>query len=299
MRESVIIYSTCPGCASPEIHPALHAIDYTVSKEEFAIWHCDNCTLRFTQGVPGIDAIQDYYRADSYISHTNTRKGLINQLYHLVRKKTLNDKRLLIRSAVKMKSGSILDIGAGTGAFVRHMQVHGWEAAGLEPDAKAREQALSQHGVQLRPVNQLTLLQDQSFDAISMWHVLEHVHDLQGTLSQLKRIIRPEGYVFIAVPNYTSYDARFYKNFWAAYDTPRHLYHFSPDAMRFLLHQQGLQLHAIQPMWFDSFYVSLLSEKYKTGRSNLIGGFYRGAISNLKALVNREQYSSLIYVIGL
>ncbi len=149
MNEPVINYDACPGCGSPQIQSVLGTIDYTVTKKQFEIWQCGVCSLRFTQHVPAAEAIHDYYRSDTYISHTNTKKGLINQLYHLVRKRTLSGKRKLIVSSTKIKSGSLLDIGAGTGAFVRHMQQSGWLVTGLEPDENAREQALVHHGVKL------------------------------------------------------------------------------------------------------------------------------------------------------
>ncbi|HLK28432.1 MAG TPA: class I SAM-dependent methyltransferase [Puia sp.] len=222
----------------------------------------------------------------------------MNRLYHFVRKLTLADKRRLILSVTRLENGKLLDIGAGTGAFVDHMQSNGWQTIGLEPDEAARKNAKELHKVNLLPPEAFSRFPADSFDVVTMWHVLEHVHNLHDYIEQLKNIIKPDGRIFIAVPNYECYDASFYKNFWAAYDVPRHLYHFSEEAMFQLLKKHGLKLHATRPMWYDSFYISLLSEKYKMQKRNSIRGIFIGLISNLKAFVDKEKCSSLIYIIG-
>lgn len=297
-QEKLIHYQTCPSCNSTDIAEALTARDYTVSQKIFSIWECSNCTLRFTQGVPDEGSIGPYYRSEDYISHTNTRKGLVNSLYHMVRKQTLSDKRRLLSSATRMKHGKLLDIGAGTGAFVAHMKDNDWDVTGLEPDDKARAIALSENKVQLLPASDLYSLAPDSYDAITLWHVLEHVHDLHTYIGQLARLLKKEGRIFVAVPNYTSYDAAVYDGAWAAYDVPRHLYHFSPDAMESLLAGHGLQLQVTRPMWYDSFYISMLSEKYLKGKSNTAKAVFIGLISDFKAFVDKSRCSSLIYVIG-
>ena len=292
-------YITCPSCHSDQLQPALSAVDQTVSHETFSIWQCGNCGLRFTQDVPDAGAIGRYYQSDNYISHSNTSKGLVNRLYHLVRKQTLSDKYRLIGSATRTRQGKLLDIGAGTGAFVGYMQEKGWEVTGLEPDETARRVALADHRVELLEMDQLFDLPPDSFDAITLWHVLEHVHDLHPYLERLKTLVRRSGRIFIAVPNYTCYDAEVYQAFWAAYDVPRHLYHFSPDAMETLLNRHGLQLQYSQPMWFDSIYISMLSEKYRGGgHGNTVKAVMTGLVSNMKAFINKSRCSSLIYVIS-
>jgi SAM-dependent methyltransferase len=285
-------------CSSTEIAEALTARDHTVSQKIFSIWECSGCTLRFTQDVPDAPSIGVYYQSENYISHTNTRKGFVNSLYHAVRKQTLSDKRRLICSATRMKEGKLLDIGAGTGAFAAHMKENGWDITGLEPDENAREIGLSQNDVQLLPMSEFYSLPPESYDAITLWHVLEHVHDLHPYIGQLARLLKKDGRIFIAVPNYTSHDAAVYGGFWAAYDVPRHLYHFSPDAMEDLLVRHGLQLQVTRPMWYDSFYISMLSEKYRNGKGNIVGAVWTGFISNVKAFVDKSRCSSLIYVIG-
>lgn len=296
---SVIHYTSCPACHSLLITPVLTAEDHTVSHETFAIWQCNQCGLRFTQDVPDTAGIGPYYRADSYISHTNTNKGLVNRLYHLVRHQTLSDKYRLIISATRTRQGQLLDIGAGTGAFVSYMKSKGWEVTGLEPDETARAVARTDHRVQLLEMDNLFTLPADSFHAITLWHVLEHVHDLHACLDRLREMLRRSGRIFIAVPNYTSYDAGVYKELWAAYDVPRHLYHFSPDAMRTLLSQHGLRLQYFEPMWYDSIYVSMLSEKYRAqGRGNAVKAAAIGFFSNFRAFIDKSRCSSLIYVVA-
>jgi 2-polyprenyl-3-methyl-5-hydroxy-6-metoxy-1,4-benzoquinol methylase len=292
----MIVYSSCPNCGNTDIHKVLSAKDYTVSGEQFEIWECKNCTQRFTQNIPGTDAIGKYYQSEEYISHSDTKKGFVNSLYHSVRKRTLRQKRKLIESNTKKKTGIILDVGAGTGAFLSTMKNAGWNCSGVEPDETARKNAKDLYDISLKEAKELFLLPNESFDAITLWHVLEHVHELHSYVEQLKNLLATHGKLFIAVPNYTSADAKIYGEYWAAYDVPRHLYHFSPKAMKILLNAHGLELESTQPMWFDSVYVSLLSEKYKTGKSNTAKAFMNGMMSNVETLFNKTKCSSLIYI---
>lgn len=294
----MIVYRQCPVCESAGIHKVITAKDFTVSGETFEIWQCGHCSLRLTQNVPEQAEIGRYYRSENYISHTESSKGLINSLYLQVRKITLRTKKKLVEEQTGVRKGYILDVGAGTGAFLHYMRDHGWNIEGLEPDTGAIERARSQHNVELRPSQEIYHLPSHTFDAITLWHVLEHVHDLNGYMQQLKRLVKPAGKVFIAVPNYTSVDAEKYGGSWAAYDVPRHLYHFSPASMQELTMRHGFLIQKTEPMWFDSFYVSMLSEKYRGSGSGFIGGFLTGLRSNSKALSNPRRASSLIYVLS-
>lgn len=292
-----LIY-VCPVCKNVHTHLVLKIKDHSVSGEFFDVYECDHCHLRFTQNAPVENLMGPYYQSDNYISHSNTRKGLVNQLYHLVRQRTLASKYHLIKKTTGLSQGAHLDIGAGTGAFVQYMNEHGWKSQGIEPDEKAREKAMEHHQTRLLPGPALETIEAESFNAISLWHVLEHVHDLYPYLDRIRKILKPSGLAFIAVPNYTSYDAMKYKENWAAYDVPIHLYHFSPPSMKYLLKEAGFKLVQTIPMWYDSFYISLLSEKYAGNHSVLLKGFLSGAISNLKAISDKEKCSSLIYVAG-
>lgn len=292
----LVHYTNCPVCDSSQLRTVLSIGDHSVSNENFLLVECDQCTLRITQDVPKADAIAPYYKSENYISHTNTNKGLVNQLYRQVRKITLFEKKKLIQQLTGLSTGKLLDMGSGTGAFAGYMKHAGWQVTGLEPDEGARKVAYQEFGVVLSDTSSFYELAPAQFEVITLWHVLEHVHDLQLYMQQLKKLLKPQGKLFIAVPNYTSGDARYYGTHWAAYDVPRHLYHFSPAAMRSLLAKNQLTLETIRPMWFDSFYVSLLSSTYKTGKMQLLLSLRRGLLSNLKAWKDRERCSSLIYV---
>jgi SAM-dependent methyltransferase len=293
-----IHYTACPVCGSATIRDVLKAKDFTVSHESFTITECSKCSLRFTQEVPDAASISPYYKSEDYISHTNTAKGLINRLYQFVRKRTLVQKRKLIEKKTGARKGHLLDVGSGTGAFVQHMQQQGWQVTGLEPDSDARKMASTSNGVELTDISQFYQLPASSFDAITLWHVLEHVHDLHPYVQQLKKFLKPNGKLFIAVPNYTSKDAAIYKEYWAAYDVPRHLYHFSPASLQVLMEKNGLTLQQCIPMWYDSFYISMLSSRYKNGKTNFPAAFLNGLRSNVKAAGDVKKCSSVIYVIG-
>lgn len=294
---NVITYSECPVCNSTNIKEVLRAKDYTVSKEIFPIWHCNDCTCRFTQNVPAAEDIGAYYQSAAYVSHSDTKKGVINKLYHTVRNYTVQKKKQLIEKLSRRKKGSLLDVGSGTGAFAAIMQEAGWNVSGLEPDATARENALKNHQLQLQTLDALFSFNDKQFDVITLWHVLEHVHERHKYIETFHRILKDDGTLIIAVPNYTSYDAQVYKEFWAAYDVPRHLYHFSPAAMKQLMQQHNFKVVQCKPMWFDGFYVAMLSEQYKTGHTNFIRAVWNGFASNAKAMGNAGKCSSVIYVV--
>jgi len=269
--------------------------DHAVTQEVFSLLECNACRLRLTQDAPSSQAIAPYYDFEDYISHTNTRKGGIHQLYQWVRRFTLRQKRRMVESRIGRSSGHLLDLGSGTGAFAAVMQKSGWQVTAIEPDEGARKVALEQFGVSALEATALYQLPHHHFDVITLWHVLEHMHDLQQVISQLRQLLKPDGQLFIAVPNYTSYDAHAYGEHWAAYDVPRHLYHFSPGAMRSLLTAQQLMITDTLPMWFDSVYVALLSTKYKFGRANYLHALWTGLLSNFKTLADKERCSSLIY----
>ena len=291
-----IHYNSCPVCDSKEINPLLTIKDFSVSKESFVLWQCSVCSLRFTQDVPNENNIAPYYKSPDYISHTNTDKGFINKTYQKVRDYTLQQKAKLIIGQTKVERGNMLDIGSGTGAFLNLMKQKGWQVKGVEPDEDARKLANKLYNLQVDEPASLDNIPSSFFDAITLWHVLEHVHQLHDYVEQLKRLLKQKGRIFIAVPNYQSRDSGIYRSYWAAYDVPRHLWHFSKTSIKLLFAKQGMELIKILPMKFDSFYVSLLSEKYKTGKMNFIGGFLTGLKSNIKAARNFE-YSSHIYVI--
>jgi 2-polyprenyl-3-methyl-5-hydroxy-6-metoxy-1,4-benzoquinol methylase len=244
-----------------------------------------------THPQPKLENLGRYYESDDYISHTDGKRSLFEKLYHAVKQKALRDKvKLIEKWHIK---GKLLDIGAGTGDFLVEAKKAGWDITGTEPSEKAKSIAVNK-GVSF--IDSIQEIKDNSFDVITMWHVLEHVPDVNEQIMELKRILKPDGVIVIAVPNFKSYDAKYYGAYWAAYDVPRHLWHFSKTAINKLFAGENMELVKVEPMKFDSFYVSLLSEKYKTGEMSFIKGFMIGLRSNLKATKNFE-YSSHIYII--
>jgi 2-polyprenyl-3-methyl-5-hydroxy-6-metoxy-1,4-benzoquinol methylase len=290
---STIHYKACPICASESIGKLYVAKDYTVSGESFEVWRCATCSGGFTQNVPDAATIGPYYAAESYVSHTDSEKGFINNVYHKVRRFSLLTKKKLVLHLVHKPTGTLLDIGAGTGAFVHTMQTAGWQVTGLEPDATAAKQALLKYNIQLQPAEHIYTLGSHQFDAITMWHVLEHVHDLHGYFKRFAELLQPSGILVIAVPNYTSTDAKIYAQNWAALDTPRHLYHFSPASMELLANKHGFKLVTKKAMWFDAFYVAMLTEQHNGG--SFVKAILVGLWANLTALLDVNKCSSVIY----
>ncbi len=291
----MVHHENCPVCKSSDIESSLLVKDFSVSGKEFAVWTCQVCSLRFTQDAPIIEEIGDYYQSEQYISHTDSRQGIIHKLYHLVRTYTLQKKRALIRRVSGRTAGNVLDIGCGTGGFLNVMKDAGWNTVGLEPNETARKTAASK-GLDVYNSDDLFTLK-QKFQVITMWHVLEHVHELHRYMNRIATLLEQEGVFIVAVPNYTANDQLAYQQYWAAYDVPRHLYHFSPGSMKTLAEKHGFTIEKMLPMWFDSFYVSMLSEKYRSGSVNYLSAFFNGLASNVSAIGNTQKCSSIIYVL--
>lgn len=274
------------------IQTKLTVKDHSVSGEFFELRYNESLDLLVTHPQPDESQLSRYYESEDYISHTDGKRSIFERAYHFVKNIALKNKLDLIGSMHDGK-GLLLDIGAGTGDFLNAAIKGGWQAIGIEPSQKAKSIAIGK-GVPF--AENLEQLESRSFDVITMWHVLEHVPNLEQQITELKRLIKPTGTILIAVPNFKSYDAQHYGAFWAAYDVPRHLWHFSKTAIRKLFGQQDLELVKILPMKFDAFYVALLSEKYKHGRMNYASAILTGLKSNWKAHHTKE-FSSHIYVI--
>tara|TARA_B110000503_G_scaffold69835_1_gene108803 strand:+ start:31958 stop:32815 length:858 start_codon:yes stop_codon:yes gene_type:complete len=270
--------------------PPLSCKDYTVSGDCFELTTNKEYEMLVTAPLPV--NLEKYYKSAAYISHTDSKKTCFDKVYHTVKNYALHQKLSLLNS-FETSEKSVLDVGAGTGDFLNVCKKNDWTILGIEPSAAARAIAKKKE-VFLKA--ELSEIKNQKFDVISLWHVLEHVEHLKDTIKTLQGLLKPGGRIVVAVPNYKSYDAQFYKEYWAAYDVPRHLWHFSQKSIHKLFSEVEMTVAQILPMKFDSYYVSLLSEKYKKGKLNLIAGFYRGLVSNLKAKTTSE-YSSLIYVI--
>lgn len=272
------------------LKPFLTCKDYTVSGKKFQVKFNEDYQMLVTTPVP--ENLENYYESENYISHTDSKKTVLDKVYQKVKNVALQQKLKLINSFDTPKK-NVLDVGAGTGDFLKHCSNNKWNVLGVEPSLKARDIA-HKKGIYLK--DNLYKIENTSFDVITLWHVLEHVKDLKTYIKKLKALLKEDGYLVIAVPNYKSYDAKFYKEHWAAFDVPRHLWHFSQKAIQKLFTEVQMEVVQTKPMKFDAYYVSLLSEKYKSQKMNPIKAFYNGFRSNLKAKQNSE-YSSLIYVI--
>jgi SAM-dependent methyltransferase len=270
----------------------LNVIDHSVSKETFDLYYDQDLDMLITSPQPSPENLGKYYESTDYISHTDSKRSLFEKAYHFVKGIALKNKLNLINNCNATK-GNLLDIGAGTGDFLLTAKQNGWNTIGVEPSEKAKGIAINK-GIQFSDSTQE--LESHSFDVITMWHVLEHVPNLEIQIKELKRLVKPNGTIIIAVPNYKSYDANYYGKFWAAFDVPIHFWHFSKKAIQLLFEKENLKLEKVLPMKFDSFYVSLLSEKYKNGKMNYLKAIWIGLVSNWKAKSSLE-YSSHIYVL--
>jgi len=286
---------SCPLCGSKNQNNFITCKDHAVSKEDFTVVKCADCNFHFTNPRPHERSLNQYYESDDYVSHKNESTNLINRIYKFARMFTLNSKLKLISKF--STSGKLLDIGCGTGHFLEVCKKAGFITTGVEPSSLAREKAQTKNlGNVHADISDLSS-DRKAYDVITLWHVLEHIPDLPKFTEQLTGLLSKKGVLFIAVPNIESYDAKYYKEFWAAYDLPRHLYHFDQKTMLKYLNINGLKLIRTIPMKLDSYYVSLLSEKYKNdGKSNYIQSVIKGFKSNTSAVQNDNNFSSLIYI---
>jgi SAM-dependent methyltransferase len=286
----------CPVCDENEFSTFLTCTDFFVSGEEFQIKQCKSCGFKITENIEDEESIGPYYQSENYVSHSNTTKGIINAVYHQVRKYMLGRKRRLVEKSSALRKGHILDVGTGTGFFLNEMKEYGWQVTGIEKSEEARKFAKSEFNLDNLPTEELFKLKEKEYDIVSLWHVLEHIHLLNENMDAFFRLLKNDGKLIIAVPNNDSYDAKHYKEFWAAYDVPRHIWHFAPSQMQKLGEKHGFKLISLKTMPFDSFYVSMLSEKYKKQKGAFLKGVFHGKISWLGSIINRAKCSSVIYV---
>lgn len=286
----------CPVCDNDNFLLFITCTDFFVTGEEFRLKKCSNCGFIITENIEDEANIGRYYQSEEYISHSNTSKGLVNALYHQVRNYMLGRKRRLAGKAAGVQNGRVLDIGTGTGYFLNEMKRFGWKVTGTEKSAEARDFAKKEFNLDIKEPDELFRMHKNTFHVITLWHVLEHIHKLDENMKTFSQLLKPEGKLIIAVPNPTSYDARHYREFWAAYDVPRHIWHFGPEQMKQFGEKYGFRLAQTATMPFDSFYVSLLSEKYKKSKTAFVRGMFHGTISWLKSLANKKRCSSVVYI---
>lgn len=291
-----ITINNCPICNSSDIVNTFNTVDHFSTKEIFPIYDCSNCGFRFTNNFPSDDIIGRYYDSPDYISHSDTKKGVVNLLYHFFRKQMLRKK---VNMVSKYTLGArLLDIGSGTGYFLNIAKERSYQVTGIEKDSKAREYAITSFGLDVKDEHSLWGIESESFDVVTLWHVLEHMNNLNEVVSKIKSILKPDGVMILALPNHKSHDAKIFKEYWAAYDVPRHLWHFTPDTVEKLLSKHQFEIIKQKTMPLDAFYISMLSAKYR-GSGALIQylqACYFGSIGYLRSLSDTSRSSSVIYI---
>ncbi len=282
----------CPVCSSKELSAYITTKDYFFTQEEFTLSKCDNCNFVFTNPIP--KELGKYYETTNYLSHNTSDNGAIGKLYNKLRNINIKRKYKLVSSY--NAKGSILDIGCGTGELLKFFKENNWNVTGVEPNDTARAFTKSNYKIEINEEDKLDQFEANSFNVITMWHVLEHVPDLNKRINQISNLLKKDGTIFIALPNLDSPDSKKYKKYWSALDVPRHLYHFTQNTFTELISKHNMKLIHAEPMKFDAYYVSMLSEKHLQNSMYLPSAFITGLISNLKAR-KKNNYSSMIYVV--
>jgi SAM-dependent methyltransferase len=293
----MIHHNTCPLCTGTKITRFQTCTDHFVSKEVFDIFKCENCGFLITQDIPNESEAGRYYESDDYISHSDSKKGITEKIYQFIRRFMLLRKKNLINKITGLSSGSILDIGSGTGHFLSTMKTAGWDIKGIEINEKARKYAAAQFYIDTLSPEKINTLPLKSFDCITLWHVLEHFYDPFGFMEEIAGVIKPGGKIFIALPNAGSFDAGHYGNKWAAYDVPRHLWHFDPSTFSIFALRNRFSIIGKRYLPFDVFYISILSEKYKGSKLALLAGTLNGLIFSFRTIFKKSGCSSVIYIL--
>ena len=295
----MIEITKCPVCDGIQFAPFTTCVDHSVSHETFNIVRCADCELLVTNPRPTNEQLAKYYESPAYTSHVGSAKSFIDKIYIATRNFTLQWKLSLVKKNSMTSGTTILDYGCGVGEFLKVAKLQGWDTTGIEPSSHARQQAAAIISSDIKSSLRQVTDAKKKFDVITLWHVLEHVEDLDLTIQKLRSVLADHGTIFIAVPNNSSWDADHYKQYWAAYDVPRHIWHFKKNNLRKLMEKNAMTLIRILPMRLDAFYISLLSEKYKNGSQSVLSiasAFVNGLRSNYHARTNME-YSSLIYIV--
>ena len=292
-----IHHDKCMVCNKKNLSHFLSTRDYFYSQEEFDLFKCEDCGLVLTQDAANEKEIGKYYKSQDYVSHSDTKEGLVNRLYHFSREYMLGRKSRIINKICSKNGNKLLDIGSGTGYFLDHMKRDDWDVTGIEQDADARKFSQETFDLEVFSPEELNTLTPSQFDIITMLHVLEHVLPLNEYLEKISALLKADGRFLVAVPNYCSFDAGYYKKYWAAYDVPRHLWHFSPGAFMTLMDRHNFNIISVKKMPLDSFYISVVSESYRKNKMAIFSGFIIGCISFFISLVNSKKSSSVLYII--
>lgn len=288
--------TTCPLCGGTHIERETTCVDHYATGEMFQLCRCADCGFLLTQDFPAEAEIGRYYAVPQYVSHSDTRQGIVNRIYHMVRSYMLGRKARLVERAAHRKEGRLLDIGTGTGYFADVMQRRGWQVQAIEKNEQARAFAAQHFGLEVQPTEELWRYERNSFHVVTLWHVMEHLEHLNETWDRLYELLDEHGVLVVAVPNCSSFDARHYGAYWAAYDVPRHLWHFTPDTIQQFGSKHGFIMAERHPMPFDAFYVSMLTERNMRRSLPFLRGLLTGTLAWFSSLVRKERSSSMIYV---
>lgn len=290
----MIEVKSCPVCGASSFKEVFKAPYFRGDGELFSIKECEGCKFWVTSPRPDDDELGKYYDPENYISHSNSSKTLMDKAYQVVRNYSLKKKVKLI-SRINGGTGKLLDYGAGTGHFLLAAKNSGWEVQGVEVSEDARKVALDENNLELMAPENF-VVEKSSFSVITLWHVLEHLPNLNDHLQKFYDCLDQGGKLVIAVPNHESEDSKHYKNRWAALDVPLHLWHFKKSNMKALAEKHGFRMKEIINMPFDSFYVSLLSENIDSKKGSPVRAVLNGFQSNLKGNSDKNM-SSLIYIL--
>jgi SAM-dependent methyltransferase len=293
----MVHHSACPLCSSGNISLKFRCTDHFISKEVFSIDNCNDCGFVFTQDYPEEAEIGRYYESNDYISHSDTTKGYSNKIYHLARNLMLRRKKGIVNATTRKHKGNLLDIGSGTGHFANTMKQSDWAVKGIEINEKARAFSKSNFGLEIIGPEDITSLDAGSFDCITLWHVLEHFHDPYKYMSDILGLLKPDGVCLIALPNSNSFDASLFREYWAAYDVPRHLWHFNPSTFNLFSEKTGFHLEKLMTLPLDVFYISIMSEKYKGSKFTFIMGLLRAFPYSVLSTFQKKKSSSVIYLL--
>jgi SAM-dependent methyltransferase len=290
-------HNSCPLCKSTEISPLLTCTDYLVTREDFELCRCGQCGFIFTKDFPDEKDAGHYYESPDYISHTDSSRTIFEKAYRAARKVMLRRKRNLVLRICGLKTGFVLDIGSGTGHFLNAMKEAGWSVTGIEINDDAREYSSSHFGLDVYPPELMRTIPSQGYDCITLWHVAEHLNDLSGYFREIGRLIRPGGSLIVALPNSNSFDSGHYGRFWAAWDVPRHLWHFDPETFSMFSEKMGFDVTSVSVLPLDVFYISILSEKNKRSIAGAMTGIIKGMYFSFLAIFNKMKGSSMVYVL--
>lgn len=288
----------CLACGAADSSELYHAKDHLVSGKEFLIRKCNACGMGRTVDPPSENDAGAYYVSDEYISHTDRKQSISDYLYHLARSFMLGRKQRLVTSATGKSAGVLIDIGSGTGYFPAFMKKKGWQTTGVEISESAMRYSADRFGLNAVSPAEVRDLPSATADCITLWHVLEHLYRPDEWISEVSRMLKDDGKCILALPNFSSADAEWFGNSWAALDVPRHLWHFTPGSVQLFAERNGFSCERVLPLPLDLFYISILSYRNRGISPALIRGMITGVFLAVRSGFRKEKSSSLVYVLA-